>query len=379
MVSILSQPRILIVDDEAFNLQLLRRLFENIYEVDEAKNGKLALELLENKEYDVVLLDIMMPEMNGLELLEYIRSSFDISELPIVLISALSQTSQVARGIQMGANDYITKPIDVDIVLARVNTQVQLKVLIDERQRMIARLQSANELKARMMQVASHDLKNPLNNLQLLTHIMARSLDNPQKMKKSFKMQSDTLDAMLSVIQDFLDSSIAQRGEISLNLQALNSALIIEQVLSQYAIVAYNKNIYLQAEQIEGIVRADKNRLLQVLGNLISNAIKYSPADSIVELFTEIDDEEQKWRLKIIDEGPGIPKNEQEYLFKPFSRDDISTQATDGESSTGLGLWIAYEMMWLQGGRIGMYNVDGAGACFWIELPLLADGMLEKP
>ena len=176
MISILPhhRARLLIVDDEQYNLQLLTRLFGQVCDVDEAKNGKQALALLEKKQFDVVLLDIMMPEMNGLEVLDHIRTTHDISELPVVLISAMNQKSQVARGIQMGANDYITKPIDVDIVLARVNTQIQLKALIDERQRMIARLQSSNELKARIMQVASHDMKSPLNNLQLLTTLMER-------------------------------------------------------------------------------------------------------------------------------------------------------------------------------------------------------------
>lgn len=375
MMPILPQhrARLLIVDDEQYNLQLLMRLFGQLCDVDEAKNGKQALALLEKKEYDVVLLDIMMPEMNGLEVLDYIRATHDISELPVVLISAMNQTSQVARGIQMGANDYITKPIDVDVVLARVNTQIQLKALIDERQRMIARLQSANELKARMMQVASHDLKNPLNNLQLLTNLMERNKDKPEKLAQALEMQRDSLSAMLNVIQDFLDSSIAKSSEILLNLQDMDAASIVEQVISQYAVAAFNKQILLDAKNIGGTIRADKNRMLQVLGNLISNAIKYSPANSTVRLMTEIDFEKRKWQLKVIDAGPGIPKKEQEFLFKPFSRDLISTQPTAGESSTGLGLWIVQELIFLQEGRVGMVNVDGVGACFWIELPLVED------
>lgn len=372
MISILPhhRARLLIVDDEQYNLQLLTRLFGQVCDVDEAKNGKQALVLLEKKQFDVVLLDIMMPEMNGLEVLDHIRTTHDISELPVVLISAMNQKSQVARGIQMGANDYITKPIDVDIVLARVNTQIQLKALIDERQRMIARLQSANELKARMMQVASHDMKSPLNNLQLLTTLMERYIDNPTKLSESLNMQRSTLASILNVIQDFLDSSVARSTEILINIQALNSSHIVQQVLSQYAVAAHNKHIQFEVKHIEGIVWADKNRLLQVLGNLISNAIKYSPPDSQVKVFSEIDNQKNKWKLKIIDSGDGIAEREQEYLFKPFSRDLISTQPTAGESSTGLGLWIVQEMMYLQGGHVGMYNATGAGACFWIELPL---------
>ena len=102
----------------------------------------------------------------------------------------------------------------------------------------------------------------------------------------------------------------------------------------------------------------------------MSNAIKYSPKDSTVYLYAQIDEDAQLWRLFIEDSGDGIPEDEQQYLFKPFSKEHISTEPTAGETSTGLGLWIVSEMTAIQGGRVGMHNTDNYGACFWIELPL---------
>jgi signal transduction histidine kinase len=359
-------PRLLVVDDEAVNLQLLKRLFEATCTIDTAMNGHEALQFLDQNSYDVVLLDIMMPKMSGLDVLKLIRASADLSELPVILISALNDNEEVARGIRLGANDYITKPVDMDIVQARASTQIKIKQLRDERAQMIQHLQAANEMKARMMQVASHDLKNPLNNLQLLTQLIRNNLDDHAKIDKLLTMQESSLEAMLHVITDFLDSSIS--SQIHVTMRPLDSSSIVRQVLNQYSVAAHNKQISLETDTLEGVVLADNNRLLQVVGNLLSNAIKYSPKGGRVRLGTEING--KLWRLVLRDSGTGVLEEEQEFLFKPFSKYAISTKPTAGEASTGLGLWIVYEMMRLQSGSVGMYNHPEGGACFWIELPL---------
>jgi two-component system sensor histidine kinase/response regulator len=359
-------PRLLVVDDEAVNLQLLKRLFESTCIIDTAMNGHEALQFLDQNSYDVVLLDIMMPKISGLDVLKLIRASADLSELPVILISALNDNEEVARGIRLGANDYITKPVDMDIVQARVSTQIKIKQLRDERAQMIKHLQAANEMKARMMQVASHDLKNPLNNLQMLTQLFRNNLEDHAKIDRLLRMQESSLEAMLHVITDFLDSSIS--SQIHVDMRPLDSSSIIRQVLNQYSVAAHNKQISLETDKLEGVVIADNNRLLQVVGNLLSNAIKYSPKGGRVRLGTEI--KGKLWRLILRDTGTGVLEEEQEFLFKPFSKHAISTQPTAGEASTGLGLWIVYEMMRLQAGSVGMYNHPEGGACFWIELPL---------
>jgi two-component system, sensor histidine kinase and response regulator len=366
------RPQLLVVDDEAVNVQLISRIFQRTCEIDSAENGHEALQKLSQNTYDVVLLDIMMPQLSGLDVLRSIRASSDLSELPVVLISAVDEKSEVARGIRLGANDYITKPVDMDIVQARVSTQIKIKQLRDERARMIAQLQAANEMKARMMQVASHDLKTPLNNLQMLTQLMRRQNEENPRLIKLLNMQQDSLDAMLRVVLDFLDSSISS-SQIHVNLRPLDCVSIVRQVLNQYSVAAHNKQISLEHDVITGVVIADDNRLLQVLGNLVSNAIKYSPKGGTVQVSTE--NKARHWRLTVRDSGAGVLEAEQEFLFKPFSKHEISTQPTDGESSTGLGLWIVHEMMRLQAGTVGMYNHPEGGACFWIELPLAQKGV----
>lgn len=363
------RPRLLIVDDEPFNVQLLSRIFERSCEVVSAKNGHEALERLVQADFDVVLLDIMMPKLNGLDALKIIRQSADLSILPVILISAVDDKDDIRRGISLGANDYIPKPFDVDIVQARVNTQIRIKRLSDERRRLIVELQSANAMKARMMQVASHDLKNPINNIRMALAVLERQIPDSEGVKKMLRMADHSFDEMMAVINDFLSSSIARSSEIKVVREVVSLAEASAQVIEQYIMAAEQKQIRIDATEIHGEVFADPDRLRQILGNLLSNAIKYAPPGTTVTIFSETDG--QRWRVYVLDQGSGINEEEQAFLFKPFSKSKISTQPTAGEESTGLGLWIVAEMLALMDGAYGFFNndEDEGGACFWIELP----------
>ncbi len=364
------RPRLLIADDDELSLLLMSEILNDVGDIDTATNGSEALLMIEKEEYDLVILDLMMPVMTGLDLLQVIRSRKDIAALPVILVSGIDDEQKIAWGIRMGANDYLAKPLNTNVMHARVNTQLHLKQLNDERNHLIDRLQSANQLKTRMMQIASHDLKNPMNNLKMLTNVMLREAGDNDKLAKMLQMQNDSLATMVAVVNDFLDTSVSHTDELALHIVTIEIMPVLQQVISQYSVAAKSKNITLKLRQIRGEVLADERRLSQVIGNLVSNAIKYSPKGSDVYIFTEIDEMNDLWRLNIVDNGQGIPEEEQQYLFKPFSKSNISTQPTDGEASTGLGLWIVSEMMKIQNGSVGMANAEDGGACFWVELPL---------
>lgn len=367
------RPRLLVADDDKLSLMLIQQILEDVGDIDTVENGREALFALEEHDYDLVILDLMMPVMTGLDILQIIRSKKDISALPVILISGIRDEEKVAWGLRLGANDYVSKPLDTNVMHARVNTQLQLKQLHDERNLLISRLQSASQLKTRMMQIASHDLKNPMNNLKMLTTFMMNESGGNEKLEKMLQMQGDSLETMVAVVNDFLDASVQTTDGLTLKLEAIDSRQILQQVVRQYGVAASSKDIDVKLRQIRGIILGDERRLSQVIGNLVSNAIKYSPKESDIYIYTEIDAENQRWRLNIVDGGTGIAEDEQEFLFKPFSKSKISTQPTDGEASTGLGLWIVSEMMKIQNGHVGMHNDPDGGACFWIELPLAPD------
>lgn len=363
-------PRLLIADDDELSLLLMSEILGDVGDIDTAKNGHEALLMIEREDYDLVILDLMMPVMTGLDLLQVVRSRKDIAALPVILVSGINDEQKIAWGIRMGANDYLAKPLDTNVLHARVSTQIRLKQLNDERNHLIGRLQSANQLKTRMMQIASHDLNNPMNNLKMLTSVMLREVGDNEKLAKMLQMQNDSLATMVAVVNDFLDTSVSSADGMTLELKPIDCMPILQQIISQYTVAAAGKDINLKLRQIRGQVLADERRLSQVIGNLVSNAIKYSPKESDVYIFTQTNLENNIWRLNIVDSGQGIPEEEQQFLFKPFSKANISTQPTDGEASTGLGLWIVSEMMKIQSGSVGMENAEDGGACFWIELPL---------
>lgn len=370
------RARILITDDNPANRILLARTLQAEYEVDTAENGQEAIDKLIERDYDLVLLDIMMPVLDGLSTLEYIREHVDLATLPVIIVSAINESAQVAAGIEMGANDYITKPIEHAIVKARVKTQITLKRLMDERQEAVNALQQANEMKVRMMQVASHDLKNPLNNLNMLMNVMGHEGNTDNKRWDRLKSIADTsLKTMLTIIDEYLSSANIMNDELSIELATYNAKELVETTVKQYSVMATEKNINVHVNVQDTLITADSERLLQVISNLVSNAIKYSPKNSDVLIQTSLHD--GYWRLEVIDSGTGIPKAEREFLFQAFSKNEISTQPTAGESSTGLGLWIAAEMVRLQNGAIGMIPASTGGCNFWIEMPLAEDVALE--
>jgi two-component system, sensor histidine kinase and response regulator len=355
---------LLIVDDEAFNRSLLNRIFYHDCHIIEAESGQAALDILAEQHVDVVLLDIMMPGLNGMKVLEIIRETTTLVQLPVILITALTENDDVVQGITRGANDYIAKPINVDIVRARVQTQLTLKQYHDERQQLSGQLQAANDLKARLMHVAAHDLKNPLNNMSLMLSLQ-QDTDNLELMHNLIEIGQDSVRAMRGVIEDFLDMSIFNNGEVQVKAVPVQLDDVLKKVLNQYAAMARYKQIELCPTEVAGTVIADERRLMQALGNLVSNAIKYSPQNRMVVVNTAYS--EGYWRVQVIDQGAGIPVDERDTLFDAFQRG--SNKPTGGETSTGLGLWIVREMVQVQGGSVGVDCPPEGGSCFWIELP----------
>lgn len=356
---------LLIVDDERMNRDILSRAFPE-YDILLASNSREAQEHLANATVDVVLLDIMMPEVSGLELLPIIRRTYSLSELPVILVSALDGNEIIAKGLMTGANDYITKPIDIDIVRARVQTQIQLRQYAQDRQLLINRLQAVNTMKERLMLMASHDLKNPLQNLSLTNTLMRDILVDMPDMQQLLDIAGASIDNMLAIIEELLDMNVGTT--YSLHLVPIDVDAVFAQVVAQYTSIAAQKGIHLEPVYSAVYVQADQYRLVQILNNMVSNAIKYSPLNTHVTLYAEAGDND--CRICVRDEGPGIPVQERESLFEPFQKG--SNRPTAGEKSTGLGLWIVREMAEQQQGSVGVECPEEGGSIFWVRLPVVA-------
>lgn len=365
MAATTQKPRVLVVDDEAVNRLLLQRILRGMAEVIEAENGQQTLDLLERERFDLVLLDIMMPGITGLEVLKIIRATYPAADLPVILISALSNNDDIVRGLQTEANDYIPKPIDVDVVMARVETQLKLKAMTDTYKQSIAELEAAQQLKDRLFGIASHDLKSPLSTLLMAHGLLNEALKDRPETARVMGIMLTTITKMNDIIEEFLELAACQSGNIDIKLAPVTLEPLLNDVATHYSVASAKKNIHVEVAQADGIAQADPARLQQVLNNLVSNAIKFSPPNSTITLRSSI--ESGGVRVYVADQGPGIPENEREKLFKEFSK--LTPRPTGGESSTGLGLWIVKHMVLLQGGTVGVDCPPEGGSIFWVALP----------
>ncbi len=366
MIASEQQPHLLIVDDETSNIAILERLFRSEYQTTSAGTGNKALDLLATETFDLVLLDIMMPVISGLEVLRLIRETAETAELPVILVSARMDEKDIVEGLSIGANDYITKPFRLSELRARVRTQITLKRLQDERNQTINELRAAHELKDRFFRIASHDLKGPLGNLRLVHYLLRQRVETADPMSAELLNTADAnLNNMQCVINEFLDMAALQSGVIDLHLETVNVEPLLEDLLRQYHLNALKKDITVDSSRVTGTIYCDPGRLSQALGNLINNALKYSPWGGEIAIWTEI--EGARTRVCIGDHGPGIPNSEREKLFTEFGK--LSNHPTGDETSTGLGLWIAKHLTTLQGGEIGVDSPHDGGSVFWIEMP----------
>jgi two-component system, sensor histidine kinase and response regulator len=357
---------ILIADDDFVTAVILRRMLEPEYRVTVVENGHLALDTLSRESIDLTIIDINMPIVDGFEVLKTIRNTPSYAYLPVILVSAMVDSDDIARGLKLGANDYLTKPIDRQITLARVNTQLQLKALMDAHQQAIEELQAAQQMRDRFFSIASHDLKNPMNNIRMAQFLLREYLEHIPNAMILLNNIDLSLESMQEIVHDFLDNAVLQGHALDLELECLKVEDLLWEVVMQYNISAHKKRILLDTGDVEGVVVGDRSRLTQALSNLVSNAIKYSPIDSVVTLCTAA--YKDRIRINVSDHGPGIPDNEHDMLFKEFGK--LSNRPTAGETSTGLGLWIVKQLVTLQNGCVGFESPANGGSIFWIEMPM---------
>lgn len=370
-VSLASTQRrtMLVVDDEVANRALLERLFKLEFEITSAQDGQQALDLLSQQNFDIVLLDIMMPNISGLDVLRSIRETPELIDLPVILVSALSDSPAIVEGLQLGANDYVTKPLEIDILMARVQTQSMLKRLLDERKHHIHDLKTAQDFKDRCFQMASHDLKGPLGNLRM-AHTLIRDDDDLREDSKAhtfLDLAEGTVDTMQRVIEEFLDLAAIQNGQLKLNMTQVSIDAIVTKLADQYRLSAVKKEIEIQVVMSGTTVCADEMLFTQALSNLMSNAIKYSPFQTKVRVWVE--QRSEVVCVNVADQGPGIPDHERNLLFTQFGK--LKAQPTNGKSSTGLGLWIVKSHIEAQQGRVGVECPAEGGSIFWVEMPSL--------
>lgn len=384
-------PVVLIVDDVPKNLQVLGTILKNQgFKVNFAQSGEQALEVIPERRPDAILLDVSMPEMNGFEVCQRIKSMPAFSDIPIIFLTARTEAEDIIQGFKVGGVDYITKPFNSMELIARLKTHLDLqrtRRTAEERLAELERLneqikhnndelQRLNEEKNEFLGIAAHDLKNPVNAIRMAARIIendAYSL-SPEEIAELSSDIRTTAERMFELIQNLLDVNRIETNNVQVTIEEAQITPIMENLFRNYKEIAGKKNITLHFSAADGLptVQTDRKLLYQIADNLVSNAIKFTPQERNIYIkilsVQKPDYPSDGIVIAVKDEGPGLTPEDMQKLFTKFAR--LSARPTGSEHSTGLGLSIVRRLAEMIGSEVTCSSEYGFGAEFRIFIPL---------
>lgn len=364
------EPRlsqVLVVDDDQASRNLVKKILEKKeFVFHGAASGEEALDFLDIAERlpDLILCDIMMPEMDGIEFCARLSLRPRLEEIPLIMVTGLSNMDSLSRAYEAGADDYIIKPIRQVELISRVEHHIEKYRSEQAAKNRIENLSTQNESKTKFLGVASHDLRNPLVSIRGISQYLDSEKFGPlnESQKELVTTIVQASDSMLTLVEDLLDVSMFESGQMRIEPEVQPLESLVDHAITLHTANASKKSIRLVKAIGNSDTEAEIDRRLvsRVIDNLISNAIKFSQPDTEIRLLVESD--ESTVTLKVEDQGPGIPKDEFDNLFKEFGR--TSNLPTAGESSSGIGLYVCQRIVQRHGGKIFAENRSEGGARF---------------
>jgi CheY-like chemotaxis protein len=365
------QPsKVLIVDDVQLNLDLMKDILsEQGYMIATAKNGKSAIAKAKAHKFDLILLDVILPDIDGFEVCSHLKSNPQTQDIPIIFLTAKKEKDSIIKGFQLGAVDYIPKPFSKEELLARVNLHLTLRKTQEELIRSKEKAEAAAKAKAIFLANMSHEIRTPMNGIVGMVDILKRTQLTPEQLEylDIIEISGENL---LMIINDVLDFSKIEAGQITFESIRFNLSDEVGEVIKLLKYQADQKKLELTchiAPDVPEMLIGDPLRLKQVLINLCNNSIKFTSSGFVKIRVELISRNENKIRLKfeVQDTGIGISHENQLKLFKSFSQADTSTTRKFG--GTGLGLAISKNLVQLMNGNIGIISKEGNGAIFYFD------------
>jgi len=369
---------ILIVDDNRKNLKLLGQVLrEQGYNITLAQDGEKALAAVNVKKPDLILLDVMMPGMNGFKVCKRLKKDDETKDIPVIFLTAKNDKKDVIDGLKLGAVDYITKPFDTDELLSRVSTHLELKISRDiiatqktELQNINTELAEANAAKDKFFYIIAHDLGDLFNGLLSFCDILTnKSAQLSDAEKEGFlEIIQKSSQQGFTLLRNLFEWSGVQTGEIEFKPESLNLKSLIDAniEMGRFRQEAESKNILLSSDISDSIfVFADSNMLDTIIKNLVSNAIKFTPENGKITISARKRD--NLVRIAVADTGIGIsPENIDKLFHIDVSHRVIGTSA---EKGAGLGLILCKELVEKNGGQIWLESKEWKGTTAYVTLP----------
>lgn len=365
---------ILIVDDVVSNVLLLQVLLKNEkYNTITASNGIEALSKTEEYMPDLILLDVMMPQMDGFEVANRLKSNPKTATIPIIFLTALNSTADIVKGFQSGANDFVSKPFHKEELMARVTHQISLvaaKAVILERTEELRKTIVGRD---KLYSVIAHDLRSPLGSIKMVLNMLVMTLSEEmigEEMHQMLHMANQSTEDVFSLLDNLLKWTKSQIGKLNVVYQNFQIHEVIDGIIEIFSLVAHSKNIRLVHKPVSTIkVHADADMVKTILRNLLSNAIKFSYDNSEIVIDTFVKDNMAIVSVK--DSGKGMTNEDKEMLLKTETH--FSRYGTNNEEGSGLGLLLCQDFAEKNGGKLWFESQEDVGSTFYFSIPLVEE------
>ena len=366
-------PTILVVDDNKRNLQVVGNiLHEEQYKVAMAINGPTALKLAAQLKPDLVLLDIMMPEMNGFEVCKKLKENEETREMPVIFLTAKVETDDIVEGFNLGGVDYITKPFKQKELLVRIKTHLDLLQSKRKIAEQAAELLAANTFKDRLFSIIGHDLRSPLSSIKFTIDMMKSGVIEfgDDFFHETLGQLAKTTDEAYILLENLLGWAKSQSGNLPVVPEEFSLKEMVETVARLQKLNLSNKNIEMIIDVAENIcVLADNQMINTVLRNLLSNAMKFTPNGGKIQILAHTTTENMVG-VSVIDSGVGISEENMKRLFN--NTNPLKTYGTNNEAGSGLGLILCKDFVEKNGGILKVESEEGKGSRFLFNLPICA-------
>jgi signal transduction histidine kinase len=392
-----NKKRVLIVDDNPQNLKVLGSMLKkNGCSPAFAKEGAKAFNSAKKRQPDLILLDIMMPDISGFEVCKLLKQNAATKNIPVIFLSAKTEKEEIIAGLELGAVDYVTKPFNSKELMTRVNTHLELKAAKEDLKQNVEQLQAAqeelhqtieqlkqahqtaviaNRAKSTFLANMSHELRTPLNGILGYTQIFKQDNSLNKEQQQGIEVIHRCGEHLLTLISDILELSKIEAGRLELHPNDFSLILLLKSTADLFQMRAQQQGIafhYQPLSPIPQIVHADEKRLRQIIINLLSNAIKFTKHGGVT---FKVENFDGKIRLQVEDTGVGIAPDDMAHIFKPFLQVGDPKYKAEG---TGLGLAITKQLVEMMGGELQVESTLGQGTTFWTVLDLPAASAVQS-